>query len=735
MKSNRIKAACLGILGATSIITTGCTNTNKTDMENPFLVESTLPHGAFQFDKLKTEHYKPAFFEAIKQNEAEIEAIKNNPEEPSFENTIEALDGSGRLLNKVVGIFYNLLECDGTDELQQLSIELQPKLSEHSLKISLDEQLFARVEKVWEKYKDNQGDLTTEQFRLLKDTYEGYMRSGATLKGEKRERWREVSSQLDSLSLVFGQNVQKATAAWSYTLNTETDLAGLPGFVTEMLKNNDYKLSLNATIYGPFMQYSSRRDLREMLYKAYNARCVGGEFDNTDAIRKIVSLRQEKAELLDFKTFADYKLGNTMAGSPEAVYGLLNQLLDAYKQPALKEVKEVQDFAINYEKEHGSKFEGELMPWDFSYYSELLKTAKYDFNDALIKPYFELENVKAGVFGLATKLYGVTFHKIDVPVYNEAAECMEVLDEDGSYLGLLYTDFMPRDTKRPGAWMTEFKGQWKETVTAEDGTKTEVDSRPHIQIVMSFTKAVGQPGDENYMPALLTYYEVSTFLHEFGHSLHGLLTKCRYSGQSGTSVKHDFVELPSQFNENFLRKKEFLDTFAKNYETGEAIPQELIDRLQKAETYHAAYSCVRQLSFGLLDMAFHTLGATQNATPNAELQTKYPQLDNIEAFEKAAMAPTKVLPTVDGGMMCSSFTHLFSGGYAAGYYGYKWAEVLDADAFAVFEKEGIFNRETAKRFRHVLESGDTVAPDELYRNFKGSDPTVEALMRRDGIIK
>lgn len=704
---------------------TGC-NTNKTDMENPFFVESTLPHGAFQFDKLKLEHYKPAMLEGISQHDAEIDAIVNNPEEPTFENTIVALDKSGKLLNQVASIFYNLLECDGTDEMQTLSIELQPIMSEHSLKVSLNEKLFERVKKVWEKENAAaESTLTVEQSRLLKDTYEGYVRSGATLEGEKRERWREISNQLDSLSLVFGQNVQKATAAWSYTLNPETDLAGLPGFVTEELKNNDYKLTLLAPSYGPFMKYSSRRDLREMAYRAYNTRCAGGEFDNTDAIRKIAALRQEKAELLDYNTFADFRISNTMAQTPDAVYDLLNQLLSAYKKPAEKEVKEVADFAAKYE---GKPLEGGLQPWDFSYYSELLKTEKYDFNDALIKPYLELENVKKGVFGLATRLYGVTFQKIDVPVYNDAAECFEVIDEDGSYLGLLNTDFLPRETKRPGAWMTAFKGQWMEG---------EEDSRPHIQIVMSFTKAVGEPGNENYMPALLTYDEVSTFLHEFGHSLHGLLTKCRYAGQSGTSVKHDFVELPSQFNENFLRKREFLDTFAENYETGEKIPQEMIDKLQNAQTYHAAYACVRQLSFGLLDMAFHTLG-TQKIQPRsreAELTVLYPGLSDVEKFEKDAMAMTLVLPNVEGTMMCTSFTHLFSGGYAAGYYGYKWAEVLDADAFSVFEKEGIFNKETAKRFRHLLESGDTVAPDELYRQFKGSDPTVEALMRRDGIIK
>ncbi len=709
-----------------------CTS-NTTDMENPFLHESPLPHGAFEFDKLQLEHYLPAFEQGMKQEDEEIDAIINNPAEPDFDNTIAALDKTGKLLGRVSSIFYNLLECDGTDDMLDLSVKIQPMMSEHSLKIALNEQLFKRVEAVWNKYKDNHDALTTEQFRLLKDTYDGYLSSGATLQGEQRERWRQISTELDSLTLVYGQNVQKATGEWSYTLNPETDLAGLPSFVTEDLKANGYKLTLLAPSYGPFMKYSSRRDLREMLYKAYNGRCVGGEYDNTDNIRRIVTLRQERAELLGYETFADFRIENTMAKTPDAVYNLLNTLLNAYKAPADKEVKEVEDYAAKYEKEHGGQpLEGGLQPWDFSYYSELLMTEKYAFNDALIKPYLSLENVKKGVFGLATKLYGVTFQKIDVPVYNPAAECFEVIDGDGSYLGLLYTDFSPRETKRPGAWMTEFKGQWMET--AADGT--EVDSRPHVQIVMSFSQPIGQPGDENYVPALLTYYETSTFLHEFGHSLHGLLTKCRYSGQSGTNVKHDFVELPSQFNENFLRKREFLDTFAENYETGEKIPQDLIDRLQKAENYHAAYSCVRQLSFGLLDMAYHTLGiASKTMARSREVDVKYPQLGNIEQFERDAMAPTQVLPLVDNCMMSTSFTHLFSGGYAAGYYGYKWAEVLDADAFSVFEKEGIFNPETAKRFRHLLESGDTVDPSELYREFKGSDPDIQALMRRDGILK
>lgn len=715
---------------------TACT-TNNTDMENPFLHESPLPHGAFEFDKLKIEHYMPAFEAGMKQEDEEIDAIINNPAEPDFENTIAALDKTGKLLGHVSSIFYNLLECDGTDEMLDLSVKIQPIMSEHSLKISLNEKLFKRVEAVWNKYKDNHEALTEEQFRLLKDSYDGYLKSGATLQGEKRERWRQISTELDSLTLVYGQNVQKATGSWSYTLNPETDLAGLPSFVTEDLKANDYKLTLLAPSYSPFMKYSSRRDLREMLYKAYNSRCVGGEFDNTENIRRIATLRQERAELLGYETFADFRIENTMAKTPDAVYNLLYTLLDAYKAPADKEVKEVAEYADKYEKEHGNQpLAGGLQPWDFSYYSELLMTEKYAFNDALIKPYLSLENVKKGVFGLATKLYGVTFQKIDVPVYNPAAECFEVVDGDGSYLGLLYTDFSPRETKRPGAWMTEFKGQWKEQVTDNNGQISEVDSRPHVQIIMSFSQPIGQPGDENYVPALLTYYETSTFLHEFGHSLHGLLTKCRYRGQSGTNVKHDFVELPSQFNENFLRKREFLDTFAENYETGEKLPQELIDRLQQAQNYHAAYSCVRQLSFGLLDMAYHTLGiASKTQARGREMNMAYPQLGNVEQFERDAMAPTQVLPLVDGCMMSTSFTHLFSGGYAAGYYGYKWAEVLDADAFAVFEKEGLFNPETAKRFRHLLESGDTVDPSELYREFKGADPDIQALMRRDGIIK
>ena len=710
---------------------TGCSK--HENMNNPFFEDWTANHGAIPFDQIKTEHYKPAFMRGIEEEDQEIAAIADNAEAPTFENTIEALEYTGQLLQKVSGIFYNIVECDGTDEMLALAEELQPITSEHYLNISLNEKLFKRVQCVWDEYKAKDfAGLTTEQQRLLKNRYEGYLKAGATLQGEARKRWRDVSSELDSLSLAYGQNVQKATGEWSYKLDPETDLEGLPDFYRETLRENDYVLKLLAPSYRPFMQYSSRRDLRRMAYEAYNKRCTEGQYDNTDNCRRIALLRQEKADLLGFETFADMRLTNTMAKTPEAVNNLLSQLLEAYRPTALNDIAEIADYA---------KHDGidTLMPWDFSYYSEKLKTEKYNFNDAQIKPYFSLEKVKKGVFGLATNLYGVTFRKLDVPVYNDDVECFEVLDRDSSYLGLLYTDFFPRETKRPGAWMTEFRGQYKKTITNAAGQTEEVEQRPIVQIVMSFSKHIGRPGDEGYTPSLLTYDEAETFLHEFGHSLHGLLTKCHYPSQAGTSVAHDFVELPSQFNENFLGKKEFLDTFAADWQTGEAIPQELIDRLHRAETYLAGYSCLRQLSFGMLDMKFHSLGARNAAKPQvADIEKpgeKYPQLDNIEQFEQEAMAPTKLMEHMEGTMMCTSFTHIFSGGYAAGYYGYKWAEVLDADAFAVFEREGLSNPETAKRFRHLLESGDTVDPSELYRQFKGDDPTIEALMRRDGIVK
>ena len=522
--------------------------------------------------------------------------------------------------------------------------------------------------------------------------------------------------------------MQKATGDWSYQLDPDKgDLEGLPAFAADAYKQNDYKLTLLAPSYRPFMMYSSRRDLREMLYKAYNSRCTSGKYDNTENIRKIALLRQEKADLLGFQSFADMRLTNTMAKTPEAVNNLLNTLLQAYKQAGCDDVKEVATLA----QKDGIDT---LMPWDFSYYSEQLKKEKFNVNDAMVKPFFSLEKVKKGVFGLANTLYGVTFHKIDVPVYNPDVECFEVIDRDSTFLGLLYTDFFPRETKRPGAWMTEFRSQQR-------NPQTGADERPIVQIVMSFTKPVGQPDEEGYTPSLLTYDEAETFLHEFGHSLHGLLTKCTYPSQSGTSVAHDFVELPSQFNENFLGKKEFLDTFAEDWQTGEKIPQQLIDRLHEASTFQAGYLCLRQLSFGMLDMAFHSLGRTEK---NKDFQVqdfevkpteRFPQLKDVEGFEEKAMEPTQLLPHVDGTMMCSAFTHIFSGGYAAGYYGYKWAEVLDADAFAVFEREGLSNPQTAARFRHLLESGDTIDPAELYRQFKGEDPSIEALMKRDGILK
>lgn len=708
-------------------LVSGCKN-NDSSMNNPFFENWSDNHGAIPFDKIKTEHYKPAVLKGIELEDQEIAAIVNNPEKPTFQNTIEALEYTGDLLGKVLGVAYNIVECNGTDDMLALAEEMQPILSEHSLNISLNEKLFQRVKSVWDEYNaKNFEGLTTEQQRLLKRRYDGYLKAGATLQGKARERWRKIQSEMDSLTLAYGQNVQKATGEWSYQLDPEKDLEGLPDFFRETLKGNGYKLTLLAPSYRPFMQYSARRDLREMLYKAYNSRCTSGQYDNTDVLRRIALLRQEKADLLGFESFADLQLTNKMAKTPAAVNNLLGQLLEAYRPTAEKDVKEVADLA----KKDGVN---DLKPWDYSYYCEKLKTAKYNFNDEQIKPYFALENVKKGVFGLATRLYGVTFNKIDVPVYDKDVECFEVWNHtegDSTFIGLLYTDFFPRATKRPGAWMTEFRDQ-KIDQNGED-------IRPIVQIVMSFSKPIGNPGDKDYTPSLLTYDEAETFLHEFGHSLHGLLTRCHYPSQSGTSVARDFVELPSQFNENFLGKKEFLDTFAKNWQSGEAMPQELIDRLHAAETFQAGYACLRQLSFGMLDMKFHTLGANSNKKFDLSVvenpAERFPQLANIEKFEKEATAPTTLLSPVEGTMVCTSFTHIFSGGYAAGYYGYKWAEVLDADAFAVFEKEGLDNPETAKRFRHLLESGDTVDPAELYRQFKGADPSIDALMRRDGIIK
>ncbi|NDV77437.1 M3 family metallopeptidase [Dysgonomonas sp. 511] len=677
------------------------------EAQNPFFAKYKTPYETPPFDKIKNEHYEPAIDKAIKEHQNEINRITMVRSMATFENTIIALEESGKLLSKVTSVFYNLLSSESNDEMMQIAQNIQPKLSVHSNEITLNEALFKRVKAVYDKrYESN---LTPEQIRLVEKTYQGFENSGATLTGKDRETYKELSSKLSQLSLMFGQNSLKENNKYEMLLTDEADLAGLPQMIKDAAAakakakgKEGWVFDLSAPSYIAFMKYSSRRDLREKLYMAYTTQCAaGGEFDNRENVKQIAQTRLEIAKLLGYPDYASYVLRNKMAKDKEHVYGLLDDLFKAYAVAAREDVKMVEGFAVGME---GKGIE--LMPWDWSYYSEKLKDARYSVNDELVRPYFELENVKKGVFGLATDLYGITFRKnTKIQVYHPEVEAFDVLDEKGQFLAVLYTDFHPREGKRQGAWMSEYKGQY-----VEKG----VDSRPHVTIVMNFTR----PTETE--PALLTFNEVETFLHEFGHALHGILTKCTYETLSGTNVLHDFVELPSQIMENWLTEKEYLDKFAVHYKTGEKIPAELVQKLIDAANFNAGYLCYRQLSFGYLDMAWHTLNE--------------PYTGDVIAFEHKAMNKTALLPVVESAAMSPSFGHIFSGGYAAGYYGYKWAEVLDADAFALFKKTGIFNKETAESFRkNVLERGNTEEPMSLYVKFRGQEPTVDALLERNGI--
>lgn len=647
----------------------------------------------------------PAFEEGMRQGLAEIDAITGNPAAPTFENTIEAYEKSGRLLSVVASCFYNLASAETNDELQAIEMELSPKMSEYSSTILLNEKLFERIKAVYAQ--KDQLKLTKEQAKMLDDIYEGFANNGANLSAADKEKYKELSAKLSELTLTYGQNVLKATNAWTRLIKDENLLAGLSDDTKQMLRANAAKkgldgwlLNLKPTTYIPVMQYCDNRDIRRELYMAYNTRCIGGEFDNTEIIKQIVNTRLALAQLFGKSCYADKSLHKTMAENKENVYKLLDQLRDAYMPVARAEYDELQQFADSL------GFYATLQAWDWSYYSEKLKNEKYSLSDDELRPYFELENVKKGVFGLANRLYGLTFVKNpDIQVYHPEVDAYDVFDNKGNYLAVYYCDFHPREGKRGGAWMNDFKPQWRE------GKK---DSRPHIVNVMNFTRATADK------PALLTYDEVETFLHEFGHGLHGMLTRCQYASMSGTNVPRDFVELPSQFNENFLGEKEFIDTFAKHYLTGEPMPQDLIDKIKAAQNYHAAYACARQLSFGYLDMAWHTL--------------YQPFEGNVIAFGNDAMEQVKVLPVVPETQMETAFTHIFSGGYAAGYYSYKWSEVLDADAFSVFKKNGIFDKKTADSFRkNILERGGTEPAMDLYKRFRGQEPTIDALLERDGI--
>ena len=688
---------------------------------NPFFEYKNwkTPHGTYPFNEIHAEHYMPAFEEGMKQGLQDIDDIVNNPAAPTFANTIEAYEKAGELLSIVAGCFYNLTSAETNDTLQQISMELSPKMSEYSSTIRLNEGLFARIKAVYEQR--DKLKLDKAQRKLLEDIYESFANNGANLSPEDKQVYRELSAKLSKLTLQFGQNVLKATNAWSMLITDEALLAGLNDDTKAMLKANAEKkgqegwlLNLKPTTTIPVMQDLDNRDIRRELYMANAGKCIGGEFDNTANIVEIVNTRLALANLFDKKTYAEKSLYKTMAETPENVYKLLDELREAYMPTALEEVKELEEYA------HAHRFyAAHLQPWDFGYYSKKLKQEKYAITDDDLRPYFELENVKKGVFGLAKRLYGITFKENkDIPVYNPEVTAYEVFDEKGKFLAVYYADFHPRDGKRGGAWMNDFKPQYIE------GKKGH---RPHIVNVMNFTRPTAEK------PALFTYDEVRTFLHEFGHGLHGMLTRCQYSAQSGTNVPRDFVELPSQFNENFIDEKEFLDTFAKHYKTGESLPQELLDKMHASQNYMAAYRCVRQLSFGYLDMAWHTLEKP------FEVNQTIGTIESVCRFSDEAMKQVQVLPTVPGTQMATAFTHIFSGGYAAGYYSYKWSELLDADAFSVFKeaqkKNGsIFDKKAAKLFReNILERGGTEKPMDLYKRFRGGEPTINALLERDGI--
>ncbi len=681
-------------------------NDNITIQNNPLLEAFKTPHETAPFGKIKDEHFMPAFKESINQGEADVQAILQNTEAPAFENTIAALDNAGHLLNRTSGVFFNLLHAETNDELQRIAEEVSPLLTKFQNDITLNPELFSRIKAIYEQKETL--FLTIEQETLLENTYQNFIRSGANLSEEQKEKFREISTELSVLSLKFHQNVLKETNKYELHVTDETLLTGLPESVletaAEKAKEKETKgwiFDITAPCYLPFMKYADHRELRKEMFMAYMSKSFkGDELDNQEIVKKIVRLRLEMAQLLGYKNYADYVLERRMAMNAPGVYKLLDDLFAASFDVAKQEKKEIEEYA----KVIG--FEEEIMPWDWSYFSEKVKVKKFSLDDEMLKPYFELNRVISGVFGLATELYGITFKPNEnIPVYHEEVIPYEVFDADGKFLSVLYADFHPRKGKQSGAWMNDFKGQWKEG---------ETDSRPHIVIVMNFTRPTGTK------PALLTFREVETFMHEFGHALHGMLTKCTYSGLSGTSVYRDFVELPSQIMENWAVEKDFLDRFAVHYKTNDQIPEKIVEKIKASKNFLAGYQSIRQLSFGYLDMAWHTL--------------EEPYKENVKDFEEKSWAKTQIFPRIEGTCMSTQFGHLFAGGYAAGYYGYKWAEVLDADAFSLFKEKGLFNKEVAASFReNILEKGGTEHPMVLYKRFRGQEPEVDALLKRSGL--
>lgn len=679
-----------------------------TDIQNPLLTEYHTPHQTTPFQQIKLEHFEPAILQAINMHDGEIETIVNNPERPTFPNTIVALERSGAILDRATTLFGNLLSAETNDDLQAIAERIMPLLSEHSNNITLNPKLFERIKQVYENTPVD--SLSTEEQMLLQNTYDGFIRSGANLSEKQKERFREISVEMSMLTLNFSQNNLKETNGYELILD-DTQLEGLPESArktfaqaaNERGKEGQYVVTLHAPSFVPFMKYSTHRELREKLYIAYNTQCTHpNEHNNVEIVKKLVNLRLERAQLLGFATAADYVLTRRMAENSNNVYRLLDQLLEAYTPTARLEVQEVEALAKSLE---GEDFH--LMPWDWAYYSEKLKQQKFKLDEEALRPYFELSQVINGVFGLATRLYGITFvENKDISTYHPDVKAYEVYDQDGTFLAVLYTDFHPRTGKRSGAWMTSYREQWKDH---------EGDHRPHVSVVMNFTKPTADK------PALLSFSEVNTFLHEFGHALHGIFADSTYQSLSGTNVFWDFVELPSQIMENFAIEKDFLATFAKHYQTGESIPDELVQRIVDASNFNVAYACLRQLSFGYLDMAWYT-----RTTPFE---------GDVETYEKQAWEKTQILPSIEGTCMSVQFSHIMAGGYSSGYYSYKWAEVLDADAFALFKEKGIFNPDVANSFRlNVLSKGGTEHPMILYKRFRGQEPSIDALLKRNEII-
>lgn len=680
------------------------------EANNPLLKDFNTLHGTVPFSKIKLEHYIPAFEQGIREARADMEAVISNPDAPTFANTLEALENSGKLLDKVANIFFPLNSSETSDEMDQLANQIMPMIIAYSNDVSLNPELFKRVKTVYENEKDSPA-LSTEQRMLLTKAYKGFTRSGAGLDETDKEKYRAITTELSSLSLMFGQNVLAATNAFTLHIpasdNAKVDY--MPEFVKAAMAEDAAARGLDGWIvtlqqpsFGPFLKYSKERDLKEQVWRAYNSRCyTGDEYDNSDMIRRMTELKMQLANLLGYETFADYVLEERMAESRGNVNDFLKELLDSTHDWAVQDVNEIAVYSKTL-----PDAPAELMPWDFNYYEEKYKDEKYSLNEERVKPYLKLENVEKGTFLLAEKLFGLTFRENkDIDVYHPDVKAFEVFDGDGSFLAVLYMDYFPRASKRGGAWMTSFR----DMSTTDDGKEI----RPHVSLNFNFTKPTADA------PALLTFYELTTVLHEFGHGLHGMFAKGRYESLTGTSVYRDFVELPSQIMENWATEKEFLDLFAVHYQTGEKMPEELVEKIVVSKNYLAAYSNVRQLSFGMNDMAWHTITA--------------PVTEDVGKFEKRAIAKTQILPAIDGTCMSPGFTHIFSGGYSAGYYSYKWAEVLEADAFSLFKEKGIFDKEVADSFRkNILEKGGSEHPMSLYVKFRGHKPETKALIEKIG---